>query len=69
MVRRVYAPKAHGAWNLKRACGALRLEACVLFSSVAALLGGVGQANYAAANCCLDSLSGSRRLHGLPASS
>ena len=40
---RVYRPKAHGAWALQRCTAALPLEACALFSSVAALLGGVGQ--------------------------
>ena len=41
---RVYGPKAHGAWALQRGTAALPLEACALFSSVAALLGGSGQA-------------------------
>ena len=40
---RVYGPKAHGAWALQRGTAALPLEACTLFSSVAALLGGSGQ--------------------------
>ena len=40
---RVYGPKAHGAWALQRGTAALPLEACALFSSVAALLGGSGQ--------------------------
>ena len=40
---RVYGPKAHGAWALQRGTAALALEACALFSSVAALLGGSGQ--------------------------
>jgi hypothetical protein len=40
---RVYGPKAHGAWALQRGTAALPLEACALFSSVAALLGGPGQ--------------------------
>ena len=57
----VYAPKAHGAWMLQRACSAAMLRACALFSSVAALLGGAGQANYAAANSCLDALASHRR--------
>ena len=58
---RVYGPKAHSAWALQRGTAALPLEACALFSSVAALLGGTGQANYAAANSCLDALAGARR--------
>ena len=43
MLARVYGPKAHGAWALQRGTAALALEACALFSSVAALLGGSGQ--------------------------
>eukprot|EP00964_Phaeocystis_antarctica_P008007 scaffold4305_cov74-Phaeocystis_antarctica.AAC.1 len=58
---RVYGPKAHGAWALQRCTAALPLEAFAFFSSVAALLGGAGQANYAAANSCLDALAGARR--------
>ena len=64
-LRRVFAPKAVGAWALHRVCAPSPVDACVLFSSIAAVLGGGGQANYAAANCCLDSLGGRRRLTGL----
>ena len=63
-LRAVYAPKAHGAGLLHSALGAVALRACALFSSVAALLGGAGQANYAAANACLDALAARRRAHG-----
>jgi len=61
---RVYAPKAQGAWSLHSAMHTRAIGSFVLFSSVAALLGGAGQANYASANACLDSLSAFRRRHG-----
>ena len=61
---RVYGPKAHGGWLLQLAVAADPLHNSVLFSSVAALLGGAGQANYCAANASLDALASHRRKHG-----
>jgi NADPH:quinone reductase-like Zn-dependent oxidoreductase/3-oxoacyl-(acyl-carrier-protein) synthase len=66
---RVHAPKAHGTWSLHAAVATSALDAVALFSSVAALLGGAGQANYSAANACLDALAVSRRAYGVASAS
>ena len=63
----VYAPKVHGAFALAAASVCLQLRTACLFSSIASLFGGGAQANYSAANSCLDAFAGGRRAGGLVA--
>ena len=65
-VARVFAPKARGGLHLHEATLDHPLDAFVLFSSTAAVLGNPGQINYSAANAYLDGLAASRRRQGLP---
>lgn len=63
----VTSPKIRGAWNLHVACGEHTLDAFVMYSSLATILGSPGQGNYAAANAFLDALAEHRHAHGKPA--
>lgn len=63
---RVLGPKAQGAWHLHSLTD--KLDFFVLYSSISALIGNPGQANYVAANAALDALAALRRSRGLPAS-
>ncbi|USD27188.1 SDR family NAD(P)-dependent oxidoreductase [Pseudoalteromonas sp. SCSIO 43201] len=60
----VLAPKVNGAWYLHLATHALSLDYFVCFSSIAAIVGWAGQANYAAANAFMDGLCIARRQQG-----
>jgi len=65
----VLAPKLAGAVNLDRAVREkeVDLDHFVLWSSISGLIGGFGQACYAAANASLQSLARSRHSRGEPA--
>ncbi|WSY90942.1 SDR family NAD(P)-dependent oxidoreductase [Streptomyces sp. NBC_00873] len=66
-LERVMRPKLDAALHLHELTVDMELSAFVLFSSITALIGTPGQANYAAANAFLDVLAARRRADGLPA--
>ena len=66
-LRQVMAPKVLGALHLHELTKETPLDFFVMLSSVASLVGNVGQGNYAAANAFLDGFAQYRRACGLPA--
>lgn len=65
-IRRTFAGKVHGAWNLEELLADEPVEIWIAFSSVASLLGNPGQGVYAAANVFLEQLARHRRASGKP---
>ncbi|MER7399515.1 SDR family NAD(P)-dependent oxidoreductase [Streptomyces sp. NPDC000151] len=66
-IETVLRPKVYGSWLLHEAATSFpELDFFVGYSSVAAVLGGPAQANYAAGNAYLDGLLRWRAGHGLP---
>ena len=63
-LREVMAPKQHASARLASTAWALPLSADVGFSSLSALLGTAGQANYAAANLMLNAHAEERQSQG-----
>ncbi|KAI9042421.1 putative LovB-like polyketide synthase [Aspergillus affinis] len=63
--QRCIDPKVRGTFNLHSATSSIDLDFFVCFSSVSAVLGSKGQANYSAANTYLDALCAYRRSIGL----
>ena len=64
---RVLAPKVSGMLNLYHHTREMKLDFFVSFSSISALIGNRGQANYVAANYFLDEFSKFTRSKGFPA--
>ena len=62
--RKVYAPKLGGVQAINVLTQWMPLETLSLFSSIASLLGGAGQGNYASANAALDAWSYSLQAAG-----
>ncbi|XP_666606.1 hypothetical protein [Cryptosporidium hominis TU502] len=63
----VYSPKVQGLWNIHQITQYLyiELEFLIAYSSIASLLGNIGQANYSAANSFIDSFMSYRSSLGI----
>nr|WP_154958150.1 type I polyketide synthase [Paenibacillus xylanexedens] len=65
-IRQVMLPKVCGTQMLDRLTLQDPLDFFVLFSSITAVTGGVGQADYTAANCFMDAYAAQRKKQGVP---
>ncbi|KAH8584213.1 polyketide synthase, partial [Cryptosporidium sp. chipmunk genotype I] len=63
----VYSPKVQGLWNIHQITQylSIELEFLIAYSSIASLLGNMGQANYSAANSFIDSFMSYRSSLGI----
>lgn len=59
-IKTVFRPKVRGLWNLNMLTREDSLDFMVLFSSTAAVLGNLGQADYAGANAFMDIFAANR---------
>lgn len=59
----LFRPKVQGLYNLERLMEGQPLDFCLVFSSISAVLGGLGFAAYAAANVFVDAFVGRHNLH------
>eukprot|EP00889_Picochlorum_renovo_P002065 jgi/Picre1/29095/NNA_004488.t1 len=64
-IRQVFAPKTQGANNIDSFMAYEPFQLRFFFSSMASLLGSIGQMNYSAANSWLDSLADADQLMGI----
>ncbi|WP_139487919.1 SDR family NAD(P)-dependent oxidoreductase [Brevibacillus dissolubilis] len=60
-VQAVFEPKVQGIWNLDKATQQEKLDFFVIFSSISAILGNLGQADYSSANAFLDGFAAQRQ--------
>jgi acyl transferase domain-containing protein/acyl carrier protein len=61
-----FKPKVHGVYVLEKVLKGCQVDFCLLFSSNASVLGGLGFVAYAAANQFMDSFASSRNKDELP---
>nr|WP_154958152.1 SDR family NAD(P)-dependent oxidoreductase [Paenibacillus xylanexedens] len=60
----VLAPKVHGTWLIDKLTESEELDFFIVFSSISSLIPSVGQGDYTAANCYLDSFALERSKRG-----
>ncbi|KAF2258901.1 hypothetical protein CC78DRAFT_621456 [Lojkania enalia] len=66
-MERVFRPKVDGCLNLDREFEDYDLDFFIMFSSLASIVGNIGQSNYVAANMCMPTVAYQRRRRGLAA--